>query len=426
MKTDYNIAWEVAEDCNHNCFYCYNFWRNDNATPCNNKNQEIDFKKIVDKLISLHPVSVSITGGEPLVVFKYIKEHIARLTENSIFIRLLTNGSLITDEIASFLAQHHIQVMVSFPTSNSEQFLTITKKNSYESVLRGLDILKKYNVDVLINIVVCTINLNSMEKTADFLIDRYGYQTIYFSRATKPQNASATLQEKILNNTELQDFFNICLKIKKRRKINIKTCGGYAFCSIKNKKAFPIFAKGCGGGRGSFVISNDGNLRVCGKDMQIFGNIFESDVDTIMKKAGFWIDEASIPKECIQCQYRHLCRGGCHMSSAEKSPQYNSLDFNADPIEGPIKNQLQSTHTFINPLRKYVLNDTANYLKTENGNRFSNAFSFVYLTDKLTNILIKGEKISFFTLFQNSNCSFKQSKRLFVELINKEIITEIT
>lgn len=425
MSTDYNVAWEVTENCNHNCFYCYNFWR-DNSFICDSSEcRNADYKRITEKLIGLHPLSVVLTGGEPLLVFDKIKESITRFTENGIFVRVMTNGSLVTEEIASFLSKYSIQVMVSFPTSDAEQFLSITKRSNYKNVLRGLDLLKKYNVDVLINVVISTVNLNNMEETADFLVDRYGYRTLYFSRATKPKNASAELQEQLLNNTEIQKFFNVCLKIKNRHKIDVRTCGGYAYCSIRNKKAFSIFAKGCGGGRSSFVISNDGSLRVCGKDSQVFGNIFETDVDQIMDKVGFWIDETAIPKECVRCQYRQQCRGGCHLSSTENPPQYNSLDFNADPVRGPIRISQRKPYTFLNPLRKYVLNKSTNYCKTENGNRFSNAFSFVYLTNELTDLLKRGEKISLFTVVHSTDLSFKESKQLFLEMVSKKIITEI-
>lgn len=424
MYRDYNIAWEVTEDCNHNCFYCYNFWR-ENPTPNNSRCAHTDYAKITDKLLALHPVSVSISGGEPLIVFDEIKESITYFRKNGIFVRILSNGSLVTEEIASFLSKYRIQVMVSFPTSDSEQFFDITKKNNFENLLRGLDLLKKHNVDTLVNVVISTANINNLEETADFLIRRYGYRTLYLSRATKPQNASAELQRKMLDNDELQNFFDTCLKIKKRYKIDVRTCGGYAYCSIKNKKAFPIFAKGCGGGRNSFVISNDGSLRVCGKDSEIFGNIFETDVDKIMDRANFWTDKTSIPKECIQCRYSRQCRGGCHMSSHDNHPKYNSLDFNADPIHSPIRLLRRKKYIFINPFRKYMLNETANYCKTENGNRFSNAFSFVYLSDEMTKLLKGGVKISLFTVINKSGLSFNESKRLFLLMLNRKIITEI-
>lgn len=72
-----------------------------------------------------------------------------------------------------------------------------------------------------------------------------------------------------------------------------------------------------------------------------------------------------------------------------------------------------------------MLNETANYCKTENGNRFSNAFSFVYLSDEMTKLIKGGVKISLFTVIHKSGLSFNESKRLFLLMLNRKIITEI-
>lgn len=425
MSRDYNISWEVTGNCNHNCFYCYNFWRHDGLVYDEFENmQRADYDKLTDKLISMRPVSVAIAGGEPLIVFDKIRNSIVRLTEKGIFVRLLTNGSLVTDEIAQLLSKHRVQVMLSFPSSDEKEFFSITKRNNLKDVLAGLDALKKYNADVVVNVVVSTVNLKSMEATADFLIRKYGYNVLYFSRATRPLNASPDLQKDLLSNEELQDFFDVCLKIKEKYKIEIRSCGGYAFCSVKNKNAFPVFAKGCGGGQSSFVVSNDGSLRVCSKDSQVFGNIFEDDVDEIMERATFWTDDRALPEECKGCRYKKQCRGGCHMSSGEISPRYNSIDFNADPSFVEKFRKKRKRRTVINPVQRYVLNDRTNYCKTDNGNRFSNHFFWVYLSDELTDALKKGKGVSLFTVVSKSGCSFKKSKSLFFEMLKNKIITE--
>lgn len=422
MSRDYNIAWEVTGNCNHNCFYCYNYWRTDPsaADSC----QGVDYARITERLLAIHPVSVALTGGEPLLVFDQIKSSITRFAEGGVFLRLLTNGTLVTPEIASFLAQHRVQLMVSFPTQDAERFAAITQRAHYDQVIRGLDLLKEHHCDVLINVVVSKVNLEDMCATADFLIRRYGFKTLYFSRATKPHNASDQLREQLLDNEALQTFFDTCLEIKKRYNIDVRTCGGYAYCAIRSQEALPLFAKGCGGGKSSFVISNSGDVRVCGKDSQVFGNLFTDQVDVIMDRAAFWTDDSAIPEACGQCQHRYRCRGGCHMSSRDAAPAYNSLDFNADPTNIPVIPVVRH-FTFHNPFRRYRLNKAASFCHTENGNRFSCGFSFVYLSDPLTAALRGGKPITLFSVAGKSGCSFQRSKRLLRELLDKKIITEI-
>ena len=57
---------EVTENCNHNCFYCYNHWRTDD--PSKNKMTIEDAKKltfILDEEVK--PFGITITGGEPMM-----------------------------------------------------------------------------------------------------------------------------------------------------------------------------------------------------------------------------------------------------------------------------------------------------------------------------------------------------------------------
>lgn len=422
MYKDYNIAWEVTENCNHNCFYCYNYWRGDSpAQPCLEK--ELDYSAITEKIISLTPLSVALTGGEPLLVFDKIKDSIRSFSKNGIFIRLLTNGSLITDEMASFFAQYQVQLMVSFPSSNQDIYTAITKKSDYCDVVRGLDILKEYGNDVLINIVVNSVNLNQMEETAQFLLNRYGYKTLYFSRATKPQNADVHLQDNLLDNRQMQVFFNKCLRIKEKYKIKIRTCGGCAYCAVENPKALSIFAKGCGGGGNSFVVSSSGNVRVCGKDSQVFGNIFLKDIDKIMEKASFWTDDSAIPKECTMCKFKHRCRGGCHMSSYDAVPKYNSLDANAMPYNIPVLERSKKSVS-IKLCKKYILSHRTNYHCIDGKNRFSCMFLCAYVSDSLSNALRNGGYISLIKLIRLTGYPYCKAKRLMAELIRKKIIVE--
>ena len=94
------VFWDVTGDCNHKCFYCYNYWRTGKAGPavCSEKS----FDAIADFIISKKPAAVTLSGGEPLLVFGGIAEQIKRFCAEGICVRIFTNGSLVTEEIADF------------------------------------------------------------------------------------------------------------------------------------------------------------------------------------------------------------------------------------------------------------------------------------------------------------------------------------
>lgn len=67
LKYPTSMQIEVTENCNHNCFYCYNHWRDDNATD--NMTRE-DAEILSDKIINdIKPFHIVLTGGEPLINF---------------------------------------------------------------------------------------------------------------------------------------------------------------------------------------------------------------------------------------------------------------------------------------------------------------------------------------------------------------------
>lgn len=89
------LHWEVTPECNHNCIHCYNYWRKEPEK----KNESIkDHLAIAKQIVERHPVSVVVTGGEPLIVFENIKTSLRLLRENGISISVNTNAALVTEK----------------------------------------------------------------------------------------------------------------------------------------------------------------------------------------------------------------------------------------------------------------------------------------------------------------------------------------
>lgn len=116
-----SIDWELTSVCNHNCIHCYNYWRGLNSDEDHLPSEEY-FDKVVRKIIESHPVSVQITGGEPLVVWSKAKHAIQLLVENGINVSINPNATLVNDEIADFFYRNNMDAFVSFPCSKKSVF----------------------------------------------------------------------------------------------------------------------------------------------------------------------------------------------------------------------------------------------------------------------------------------------------------------
>ncbi len=105
-ETLFSFMIVVTNRCNLNCNYCY-FKRGV-------QDQVLSPKEVLDKIIGIK--SIIFSGGEPLLNFKWIKEFLTLAKENKASfdnVILFTNGTLLTDEIASFLKEHNVNVNVS-------------------------------------------------------------------------------------------------------------------------------------------------------------------------------------------------------------------------------------------------------------------------------------------------------------------------
>lgn len=143
----------ISEACNFACTYCYG------AYGAKYKKMSFDTAvHAIDLSLKLGIRDIVFFGGEPLTNFPVIKqavEYIEQSGYDSIELRMTTNASLVTEEIAAFLHEHNFQVSVSMDgdeTSHNTTRLYHSGKPTYLDVLNGINLLKKYGVLTLLEV----------------------------------------------------------------------------------------------------------------------------------------------------------------------------------------------------------------------------------------------------------------------------------
>lgn len=387
------FGWEINSECNHRCTYCYNYDSVSSEVSCPSNES---LSAISDFLVSQQPISVIISGGEALLMFDDLKSHIEKLRRNKILVRILTNGALITENIARFCAMWDIHLLVSIPSVDRTVFNAVTRRpDSYDKVLTGMDLLKKYGVVFQPNIVVVASNLDTVEETVRFLWQRYTPPSVMVSRATVPANAGPDISGILLSSEQLDRMFNICAALSVNEGIPIKTCGGFPLCAMNSQKSYEIFGKVCGGGRKDCIIDSNGNVRVCARDNRVYGNIFREPFDEIRHRMAAW-REASIPEACRECKMAEICRGGCHMSSLEPERGPGSLDCHAKTQRKFFYHQRKLPPQKVRLFRRYQI--TPFVAKEESDSvRLSVGIAYDYFPPKVADYLGNHEEISLFS-----------------------------
>ena len=168
----------LTTHCNLDCSYCY---ERDNRNAAGFKHKVVTTAEIdtfVDEVSTREANNSScvvIFGGEPLLRPDLIKELINKFIEkkssSGVHFDLITNGTLITQELAELLKFYQetlptynssLQVEVSFDVTGQGLRLFPNGASSKEAVLEGLKKLRDNNVAITISYVVSSLNVNTV------------------------------------------------------------------------------------------------------------------------------------------------------------------------------------------------------------------------------------------------------------------------
>lgn len=147
----------LTDSCNLACQYCFCEVGRDHIHY--GLMNEVTAAKAIDMLIDksrdAKNIFVSFLGGEPLLNFKllqYVVQYAcsaAKEKGKNINFAMTSNGTLITDEIASYMGRNHISVMISLDGPREHHnFLCPMRDggNSFDATLRGIECLFKYGI----------------------------------------------------------------------------------------------------------------------------------------------------------------------------------------------------------------------------------------------------------------------------------------
>jgi len=212
------IQWQMTEKCNWYCKHCY---REDNTL------KELDFgtlnyilKQCLELFNALnlkgHYPQINIGGGEPFLrndLLKFLS--LLDRYKDSLSVLMVTNGSLITEELAKELKKikvlRRIQVSLEgFEDSNDY----IRGKGSFEKIIKAAKLLIKQNIETRISLTLIKKNLPDIEKLAIYLRD-IGVNSFGIRRYV-PLGRGKQLRKHMLSPLELKEFYYRKEELKKR------------------------------------------------------------------------------------------------------------------------------------------------------------------------------------------------------------------
>lgn len=305
-----NCWLHITNNCNLNCRYCY---------ITKNKN-DLDFltsKKIVDTLLTtanknnFDQILITFSGGEPLLKLSLIKQIITYTTKQKtikINYRILTNGTLINNEIINLIKKYNIDIRISLDgikKYNDRNRYYHNKQGSYNDVIKNIIFLKDNGINPTINVVITKQNIDGLNKITKKLIELnlpFKYSLEKSNNNIKPE----TLLIKNKIGRKLKKSLTMIKKVYKKQKFN-------ANFAVDNLSFNNNTNQNCAIGRNTIAINENGEIALCAMSFNQTVDNIQNTKDIIEKTKNNPISQFKITKlnDCQNCLWAKVCNNGC-------------------------------------------------------------------------------------------------------------------
>ena len=307
---------DLTNRCNLRCVHCY---INDSKSQDELNTGELT--GILDEIADEGCLWMLFSGGEPLLR-KDFRDIYLHAKKRGFLINLFTNATLITEDIADYLADWRpFAVEVSLYGLSEETYASVTGvKGAFERCMQGIEMMRERDIPLRLKSMILTLNKHELEGMIEFARERdveFRYDTNIHARVDGSDDP---------NRYRLEPMEVIKMDYADKRRIKaLRQFVDYASKAKLNKKH--VFH--CGGGLNSFHIGADGLLYLCmmyrkqGYNLRK-GSFADGWNDFI---PGIRYREIEGEYRCSQCEHFFLCGQCPGWGQLENGDELKASDF---------------------------------------------------------------------------------------------------
>lgn len=302
------MQWHLSEICNLKCKHCYQ----EKHIPVQLKFEQLiailnQYRELLKKLnMKGH---INLTGGEPLCCpffFKILDEF---QKDKSLYsFSILTNGTLITDEIAKKISNYNPEYVQVSLEGGKKMNDFVRGTGVYKKVAKAISYLKKYNIFVSLSFTATKLNYKEFPKVVKFAI-KNNVDNVWSDRFI-PLGTDYD-KEFIMGLGETKKFLNIMEQERQKlKKIKSKTkIAMYRALQFQKTNDYPYR---CTAGISLLTVMENGDLVPCRRLPIVVGNLLNENMwdlynnNEVLKK----LQKDIIPDDCLKCEHAGVCRGG--------------------------------------------------------------------------------------------------------------------
>jgi SynChlorMet cassette radical SAM/SPASM protein ScmE len=224
MRMPRLVDLEITSHCNLRCKYCYYY-----------ENPAVEYRDLpteawlsfFDELGRSNVMDVCIAGGEPFMR-KDLLHLIDGIVRNRMRYSILSNGGLITDEIAAFLAETRRcnYVQISVDGSHPEPHDAARGQGSFQKAVRGIRILQRYDVPVAVRVTIHRHNVHDLDNIARFLLEDLGLPGFGTNTAGYLGSCRSHAKELLLSTREREVAMATLLRLTEKYDGRISAMSG--------------------------------------------------------------------------------------------------------------------------------------------------------------------------------------------------------
>jgi SynChlorMet cassette radical SAM/SPASM protein ScmE len=256
MRTPRIVDVEITSRCNLRCRYCYYF---DNPSVNYQDLATEEWLTFFDELGYYHVMEVCLAGGEPFLR-QDLPDLLNGIMRNRMRFSILSNGSLIDEKIAAFIADtgrcNYVQISVD--GSCAEVHDAVRGKGSFEGAIRGIRLLQEFEIPVAVRVTLHRYNVNDIENTARFLLQDLGLPEFSTNAAGYLGSCRQNAHQLLLTTRDREIAMERLLELSRRYEGRILASAG----PLAEARMWQQMVKAQQGGLPGFT--NGGYLTGCG------------------------------------------------------------------------------------------------------------------------------------------------------------------
>jgi len=303
-----NIELFLTTNCNMGCVFC-GAWHQDDH---NKHIPREKVYKILDDLSAANYKYLNLTGGEPFL-HRHILDFVDYAVEKGFYVNIPTNGLFITEKTVQRLKYKNVNIRISFHSLNREKFKNITQTDTFERVIRSIELLRDNEIPFSIGSTIWEENIDEIEQLADFALENRArfirFQAVFSVYRARDIKLESEFYEEMLTRI-------VRAAIKNKKYLNFKRKNNLFLDDYIDV----MTTKRCGAAS-SVYMAIDPNLvlvpcPVLPHYVDLPTGVYES-VASIEKMTRQYNDIFSdemvdnLEGICKDCEYKTVCKGGC-------------------------------------------------------------------------------------------------------------------